>query len=102
MFVVNSFERLPVVGLHEFAHHFHGRFSIAQDDGDRLGVASEITAYGVRLLLENFSRANDAHKYEGNIELGNVQDLFETQFLSLKNDGGVHEPGGGVASLKRG
>src|SRR5439155_12875472 len=97
MLIVNRFEQLSVIRFHKFTHHFHGRLFIAADDGNCLGIASEIAADGVGLLLDDFTRGYDGDKDKGNIELGDIENMLEAQFLSLKGYRSAHESGGGVA-----
>src|SRR5499433_3066266 len=97
MFVVDRFEQLSVIRLHESSHYFYRGFFVAVDDGDRLGITSEIAANGIGLLLDDFSGGDDGDKDKRNIELSDVENMLESQFLGLKGYRSAHESGGGVA-----
>src|SRR5713226_4014355 len=97
MFVVDGFEQPSVIGLHVFGHHLRCRLFIAVDDGDRLGVASEIAAYGVRLLLDGFARGDDGDEDKRNIQVSDIENMLEPQFFGLKCYWSAHESGSGVA-----
>ena len=99
MLVVDRLENLPVVGLHVFAHYFHGRLFVAPDDRDRFGIAAQIPDHRVRFLLNHFARRDHADKDERNIQLGDVQDMLEAQLFGLESDRRAHQPGGCIAGF---
>src|SRR5215813_4676463 len=97
MLVVNRFKRLTVIRLHIFGHDFHGCLFVLADNRDRLSVTSEIAVDGIRLLLDDFSGGDNGDKDKRNIELGDIENMLESQFLGLKGYRSAHESGGGVA-----
>ncbi len=56
-------------------------------------VGSEKTRDRVGLLLNHLSRGADADEDEGNIQIGDIDDLLEPQLLSLKRRRRRHQAG---------
>src|SRR4029079_7683204 len=92
MLLVESLDKLFIVGFHIFAHHFDCGFFIATNNRDRFRIASEVTNDGVGFLLSDLRVVTTLTKMNGILRSVTLRICFRPNSCACAVTGALIRP----------